>query len=233
MNIPDSWESVTFAQFMRIQPGMAVTEILSILLNKPENEVMTMNLDLEAALKRLSFLNDTITQTVSGPDDIELEAVGRYEDMRLYTKQFKGDATDFQHYPVIFATYWQRPYHAETVDGLIKYVEQKPCGVVLGTVQHYLKQIERIEEKWKKLFPQGGYTPEQINAGYQQMDEFFGFFGTLLYMEESTKYSRDDLLKWTVAEFKYNLLYLARRNEAGKKYSDAQSEKMRAKTTRR
>lgn len=209
---------------------MRVTELLSILLEKPEAEVMTMKLDLDQAFKTLTFLDTLVPQSIAKELNLEALTIGQYEDMRLYVKQMKGTAEDFKHYPVIFATYYQSPYNAETVDLLIPEVEQMPCGLVLGTVQYYLKEMERIEAKWSELFPKDGYTGEQQAAGFPQLAEYFGHYGSLIFAERNSKWSRDEWALRSVAEFKYFLLYLAREQQAHKKYSEGQAAKVRAKT---
>lgn len=44
-------------------------------------------------------------------------------------------------------------------------------------------------------------------------------------MEKATKASRVELLNWTVAEFKYNLGYLAWESEIEKRYFDIKNPK--------
>lgn len=232
--IPDGWDKVNFSQFMAAKPGMTVTELLAVFLEKPAVEVAAMRIDLEDAFKKLAFLDQPVVQSIdpNAPQDLEVTTIGQYEDMRLYVRQMKGTPEDFVHYPVIFATYWQNPYIASTVDGLIKYVNRKPCGVVLGTVQHYLKEMERIDAKWAKLFPKDGYTAEQKAAGFPQLDEFFGHYRSLLFAEKNSKWDRDTWSGKTVTEFKYFMLHLALEGQAAKKHADGQAAKVRAQTPR-
>lgn len=230
MTIPDSWAKVSFSQFMRIQPTMKVTEILSVLLEQAEEYVLTMDLDLEKAFQTLQFLNEPIPQTASTLN-LEVLSLAQYEDMRSYVKQMKGTADDFQHYPVIFATYYQKPYDADTVDALIPEVERMPAGIVLGHVQHYMKEMNRIEEKWNGLFPKEGYTADQQAAGFPQLAEFFGLYGSLIFAERNSKWTRDEWLEKSVADFKLFMLYLAREGESQKKYSEGKV--LRAKTTKK
>ncbi len=238
--IPDSWAKVNFSQFLRVKPGMPVVELLSILLEKTAQEVESMKLDLAQAFKTLSFLDSKVEQSVSphAPKNLEQETIGQFEDVRLYAKQMKGDVDDFKHYPVIYATYM---FHVESLDvHLVEKIEQQipsvellPCGLVIGTVQHYLKEMERIDEYWGKLFPKDGYTGEQQAAGFPQIDEFFGHFGALVHAEKNSKWSRDEWSCRTVTEFKYFMLYLSKVGEAQKKYSEAEAAKIRAKTAKR
>lgn len=237
--IPDSWASVTFSQFRRIVPGSPVTQILAVLLNKPESEVLLMDLNISEAFERLAFLDTPVPQSIitkasdGQPLNLEAESIAQYEDMRLYAKQMKGEAEDFAHYPVIFATYFQRPYDADTVDTLIPSVEQMPCGVVIGTVQYYLKEMKRIDEKWAALFPTDDYTADQKAAGFPQLSEFFGHYGSLLFAERNSKWSRDEWCTKSVAEFKYFMLYLSREGKANKAYSDGQQQRAQSKVKKR
>lgn len=84
----------------------------------------------------------------------------------------------------------------------------------------YIGEIERIESKYKADLPKGGYTQEQINAGYEGLSRKYGFFRTLAFMEKATNKSRLELLNWTVAEFKYNFGYIAWENEIDRKFQE-------------
>lgn len=223
----DSWDKVTYAQFLDLRPGQDTATVLSILFGKPVDQVRKMNLDLDTTLQKLSFISEPIPQKNVGKEDLEKEAVGRYEDMRLYTNQFK-EVVDFELFPVIFATYMQKEYDSDTVDDLIPQVKAMPCGEVLGTVNHYLKEQERIDQKWTDAFPKIAYKADEVNSGFKALGDFFGFAHTLFYVESQCPYKRDELVKWSVAEFKYYLLYLARKSEATEKYSLAQAAKVTA-----
>lgn len=242
--IPDSWDHVNFEQFRGIVPGSPVTQILAVLLNKPESEVLLMDLNISEAFEKLAFLDTPVPQSVitkesdDQPLNLEAESIAQYEDMRLYAKQMKGPIEapipeDFAHYPVIFATYFQKPYDSDTVDKLIPDVEQMPCGPVIGTVQYYLKEMKRIDEKWAALFPTDDYTADQKAAGFPQMAEFFGHYGSLLFAERNSKWSRDEWCTKSVAEFKYFMLYLSREGKANKAYSDGQQQRAQSKVKKR
>ena len=231
MTVPDSWDKVAFGQFLRIQPGMPVATILAILWDKTLDEVNSMRFDVGEVLKTLAFLDEPVPQ-VSRETNLETVTVDRYEDLKYLMTDLKGTADDFAKYPAIYATFEQAVYDEKTVDQWIPIAEKLPCGQVLGSVIHYMREVERIEDKWGKLFPKSGYSAEQIAAGYKQVDEYFKFYGTLMFMESSLPFKREELLKWTVADFKYNLLYLAWKGEAAKKYSEGQAAKVREKTKR-
>lgn len=94
-----------------------------------------------------------------------------------------------------------------------------------GHRKFYISEVDRIEHKYKADLPPGGYTDEQIKAGFEGLAKKYGFYRSLLFMEKSTKESRHELLGWSVAEFKYNLGYLAWENEIDKRYFDIKNPK--------
>ena len=94
-----------------------------------------------------------------------------------------------------------------------------------GHRKFYISEVTRIEAKHKSALPPGGYTPQQVEAGYDKLAANFGFYHTLLFMEKVTPYKRTELLEWTVMEFKHNLRYIAWQNYTDEKYRDIVSNK--------
>lgn len=89
-----------------------------------------------------------------------------------------------------------------------------------GRRKFYLDEVGRIEEEREKTLPRSGYTDAQIEAGFKRLAEQAGFLATLRFMEKSTPYKRDELLKWTVAEFYVEFWYIAWENHMTKKYGE-------------
>ena len=89
-----------------------------------------------------------------------------------------------------------------------------------GHRKFYLNEVRRIEKNHKDNSPPGGYSEDEVNAGYPKLAETFGFYSTLLFMEVQTQHKRSELLTWTVAEFYHNLRYIAWKGYFDKKYSD-------------
>lgn len=87
-----------------------------------------------------------------------------------------------------------------------------------GDRKFYLDEVDRIESARIAQLPKSNYTDAQIQAGFERIQRTFGFYSTLLYMENSTSYKRDELLMWTVAEFYTNFAYLAWTSHALEKY---------------
>lgn len=90
-----------------------------------------------------------------------------------------------------------------------------------GNRKFYRYEVDRIESFYQSQYPKStGYTTQEIEAGFESLAKQFGFFHTLLFMEAQTPYNRDQLEKWTVAEFKNNLLYLAHHGKVMKRYQE-------------
>lgn len=221
-----TWKDVSFSKFMLIKPGMPALDIIAILEDKTREQVGAERRDLEADLAGMEFLSKPIEQTIwtGAPLNLETESIAQFEDFKATVKP--DDLTIF---PDLYATYVTKDYDDKTCDKFKNMVEHLPCGQVIGTVNHYLKELERIEAKWSPLFPKDGYTGEQRAAGFDQLADAFGFAGVLWYVESQCKASREQIMRWTVAEFKYYLLYLSRRSAAEKKYSEIQAEGLRRK----
>lgn len=221
-----TWADVNFRKFLLIKPGMPALDIIAILEDKTREQVGAERRDLERDLARMLFLNEPIPQTVwsGAPADLEQETIGQYEDFKATIKP-----DDLTPYPELYATFVTKDYDDKTTDKFKNMVAHLPCGQVIGTVNHYLKEVERIEAKWSPLYPKDGYTTEQRAAGFDQLAETFKFAGTVYYIESQCPFNRDEIVKWTVGHFKYYLLYLSRRSEVEKKYAEIQADGMRRK----
>lgn len=233
--IPDSWDGVAFDQFIRIKDGMPVTAILAAIWGLDELTVKAMRFDVETSIKHLAFLKTPIPQSVWvwAPKDIEKIQVGRFEDFKDAASKLTGKPEDLEHYPILFAHYIGQQYDGDQVERLANQARGLPCGVVLGTVHQYIKQLNDVEERWGKQFPKSGYTADQEQAGFKRIDDTFKFFGTLVYVEAHTKFTRSELLDMPVHEFKFNLLHLAWVSEAHKKYAEIQANRQLSQQRRR
>ena len=90
----------------------------------------------------------------------------------------------------------------------------------LGYRKFYITEAERIEKRHADQLPPGGYTAQQIEAGYLKLAKSFGFFYTLRYLEEATPFKRTEILEWPLSAFKFELQYLAWKNHTDKKYHE-------------
>ena len=93
----------------------------------------------------------------------------------------------------------------------------------------YAGEIDRIETARLVTLPHSAYTDSQIQAGFERLARVYGFYGTLLFMEKSTPYRRDELVRWTVAEFNTNFAYIANHNFIMEKYEQILKDNKKAK----
>lgn len=96
-----------------------------------------------------------------------------------------------------------------------------------GNRKFYVTEIDRIEQSWAVKAPKSKLTAEEIEAGYERLAKSFGFYRTLLFMEKKTPFNRKELLKWSVSEFKYNLLFLSWENHTEAEYNKILEKKKR------
>jgi hypothetical protein len=89
-----------------------------------------------------------------------------------------------------------------------------------GYRKFYITEAAGIEKRHVEQLPPGGYTKEQIQAGYDKLADTFGFFYTLRYLEAVTPFKRTEILEWPLSAFKYELQYLAWKAHVDKKYHD-------------
>ncbi len=94
-----------------------------------------------------------------------------------------------------------------------------------GYRKFYLAEVSRIDQWHQSQIAPSNYTNEEVLAGFDRLSEKFGFYSTLLYMEKETPYRRDELLKWSVSEFNYNLVFLSWNNYTVKKYHEVLNSK--------
>ncbi len=95
----------------------------------------------------------------------------------------------------------------------------------LGSGKFYVSEVGRIEQNHAANLPPTGYTDEQIQAGYEKLAKSFGFYSTLLFMEKQTPFTRDQLLEWTVRDFKFNLRYISWKNHIDEEYAKIMRDK--------
>ena len=89
-----------------------------------------------------------------------------------------------------------------------------------GYSKFYIAEVKRLEEWHVGQLPPGGYTKEQIEAGYDKLAKSFGFFYTLRYLEKNTPYKRSEIIEWPLSAFKQELQLLAWEAYTDKKYRD-------------
>ena len=89
-----------------------------------------------------------------------------------------------------------------------------------GNRKFYIAEVSRIDRQHSERVSKSTYSDEEIQAGFQNLSEAFGFYGTLLFMEKETPFNRDELLGWSVNKFNQNIVYLSHYKAAEKRYRD-------------
>jgi len=91
----------------------------------------------------------------------------------------------------------------------------------LGCGKFYLNEVDRIEIDHRGKLPKsGGYTDQEIQAGFKGLADKYGHYATLLYLEKETPFNRNQIIEMSVYEVYHNIRYIADYNAVTKKYFD-------------
>lgn len=94
-----------------------------------------------------------------------------------------------------------------------------------GNRKFYISEVKRIESWHSAQMPPGGYTPEQVEAGYEKVAKAFGFSYTLRFMEKNTPYKRAEILEWPIVNLKSMLQVIAWENYTDRQYAEIMKKK--------
>ncbi len=89
-----------------------------------------------------------------------------------------------------------------------------------GNRKFYVTEIHRIETEHKNRLPKSRISDEEIQAGFERLNTKYGFFSTLNHLEKELPFTRDQIERWSVREFHYQVEYLRDLGEVTKRYSD-------------
>lgn len=90
-----------------------------------------------------------------------------------------------------------------------------------GCGKFYFNEVDRIETDHRSKLPKtGGYTPEEVAAGFKGLVDKYGIYGTLLYLEKETPFDRNEITQMSVYEVYYNIRYLADYGAVMRKYGE-------------
>lgn len=136
--IPTRWEDITFEMFLRLAVVKSESERLSVLLGMDEGKIRSARIrGFEQVLSALSFMDREaplieVPKKILGyevPANLELEQVGRYEDLKLIMATFpEGDKLP--------------------VESLAKYADM--CGVIFQP--DYMDSDDKKKEEFAKRF---------------------------------------------------------------------------------
>lgn len=86
--------------------------------------------------------------------------------------------------------------------------------------QFFYNQVLSFEDQHAKQLPSSSYTPEEVEAGYEKLNNSFGFLLTLDNISTHTGIPEDELLgKWSVRRFYTKVKMLAWQAYCQKEYS--------------
>jgi len=93
----------------------------------------------------------------------------------------------------------------------------------------YITEVDRIEQRHQSNLPEGSLSSAEAQAGFGVLVDVFGFSLTLVYLEEKTGLTEEEIMAWTVAKLHHRIELYAWQANAQKKYNDIQTKKMKKK----
>jgi len=140
--IPTGWDQVTFSQFLKLAKCENEAQKISLFTGIDEELLQKAKINnLSSIISCLSFLNTPLTlnnipKTILGykmPKNIEIEEVGKYEDLKLESAKIKPDDIEsVEVYAMFCAIYACDPYDFKKAEGLKEYFMQAPCEEVMA-----------------------------------------------------------------------------------------------------
>lgn len=77
-----------------------------------------------------------------------------------------------------------------------------------GHRKFYISETGRIFNEYKSKLVPVDYTPEEIDAGFDNFSRAFAFFLPIRTLERATPFTRHQILKWALREFHAELIFL-------------------------
>lgn len=98
-----------------------------------------------------------------------------------------------------------------------------------GHWKFYLTEVDRIESEHQRQLPESKYTVEEIQAGLDKLAKAYGTYSTLVFMEEKTGRTSEELEQWSLNKYLYRMRYYAWQGFYQKRYSDIMSKPKKRK----
>lgn len=96
-----------------------------------------------------------------------------------------------------------------------------------GRGKFYITEVDRIELEHQSASSKPEWSAKEIEAGYKDLGTKYGFFGTLLAVEASTGIKRNELMKWPIIEFNFQLRYMTDKGIVDRKYQELQNKELK------
>lgn len=141
-DIPTSWNDVTFKNFLQLAKCQSITEKLSLFTGIESSTLLKAKINnLDSVIKILSFTEqspevDRIPETIEGykmPKNLELNEIGRFEDLKLEAAKIKADDPDsVEVYAMFCAIYALEEYDYDKAKELKDVFVNAPCEEVMA-----------------------------------------------------------------------------------------------------
>ncbi len=90
----------------------------------------------------------------------------------------------------------------------------------LGHRKFYVNQVNLIEHAYRSRLLKRDYSDKEVEAGYPEFVQEFGDYGTLMALEKETPYNHQQLLKMSVKETHFRLIYLNHEAAVDRRYNE-------------
>lgn len=140
--IPTSWKDVSFKNFLQLAKCQSITDKLSLFTGIESSTLLKAKINnLDSIIKILSFTEqspqvDQIPETIQGhkmPKNLELEEIGRFEDLKLEAAKIKADDPDsVDVYAMFCAIYALEEYDYDKAKELKDVFLNAPCEEVMA-----------------------------------------------------------------------------------------------------
>jgi len=140
--IPTGWDQVTFGQALKLMKCQTDTQVLSVFTEIDEETLKKATIkNLYKVINAIGFTKippsvDKIPDQIRSyemPKNIEIDEIGRYEDLKLEAAKIQKDDIDsIQAYAMFCAIYATTPYDYKQAERLKDYFMQAPCEEVMA-----------------------------------------------------------------------------------------------------
>jgi len=163
-HIPESWEDVTFKQFLECSEEKDGITRVSILTGVPKeffqyDELINHYIWLEGQLSWSHQFKEKessmeMFKTLEGyfyfPEDVEMKSIGAYKDIQSEAQEVENP---LEVYPFIVSAYYVLERDGEYDYGkakeMISYFENQPCTAVINSGSFFLNKLERLRNGTK------------------------------------------------------------------------------------
>lgn len=140
--IPTSWKDVSFKQLLKLAQCKTLTDKLSLFTGIEASTLSKAKINnLTQIIQILAFTEqspevDRVPKEIQGykiPQDLEIESIGQFEDLKLEAAKIKSDdAESVEVYAMFCAIYVTNPYDYEKAKELKETFLNAPCEEVMA-----------------------------------------------------------------------------------------------------